>query len=64
MPEIHVFIRSQFGNKRIFPADAAALHFATIAGTHTLTTQAIDAIKALGYRVVVDPLPDAPPSEL
>lgn len=51
--EIQVRIVSQFGNERVFPACFKAEEFCKIAGTATLTPQAIKSIKALGYVVNV-----------
>jgi len=53
MPTIHVKIALQYGNRRIFPADEQSLLFARIAGCRTLTDDAIDAIKKLGFTVEV-----------
>jgi hypothetical protein len=51
--EIQVRIVTQYGNKRIQPVCETAKRFARIAGTSTLTAEAINEIKALGYRVIV-----------
>ncbi|OGT54210.1 MAG: hypothetical protein A3E01_00020 [Gammaproteobacteria bacterium RIFCSPHIGHO2_12_FULL_63_22] len=63
MPEIHVFLRVQWGKRRIFPACPIAGLFAEIAGESTLTSRNIEIIKKLGYRVIVD-IPADLPEEL
>ena len=62
-PEIHVFIRVQWGKRRIFPACPTAGLFAEIAGDRSLTEAKIKLIKRLGYRVIVD-IPADLPKEL
>ena len=50
---ITVAIRDIYGKRTIYPVSDAAKLFAGIAGTITLTSATIDAIKTLGYTVVV-----------
>lgn len=52
---ITVTIRNVYGKQVIYPACEKAETFAAIAGTSTLTPQAIKQIKALGYEVRVEP---------
>lgn len=51
---IKIQIRSIYGNETIYPACPASLLFARIAGTKTLTNQALRDIRALGYEIVVE----------
>jgi hypothetical protein len=53
MKEIAIEIKSVYGNETIYPVDENAKLFARLAGTKTLTRQAISHIKALGYEVKV-----------
>ena len=50
---ITVAIRDVYGKRTIYPVSDAAKLFASIAGTVTLTSATIDAIKTLGYTIVV-----------
>lgn len=55
---ITVEIKNVYGNNTVYPVCHAAKIFAEIAGTKTLTFQAIQSIKALGFKVIVQqPLP-------
>jgi hypothetical protein len=49
--KIQVQTRSIYGNRVIYPHCDTAKQFARIAGTKTLTTQALHKIKALGYSI-------------
>lgn len=51
MNSITVTIRRVYGNAVIYPACPTARHFAAIAGTKTLTLDALRKIKALGYSI-------------
>lgn len=51
--EIYVSIKNVYGNQQIYPICANAKTFAVLAGTKTLTMQAIGAIKDLGVKVNV-----------
>lgn len=51
--QIEVSIRTVYGARRIDPECDKARLFANIAGTKTLTDDAIEQIKALGYTVRV-----------
>lgn len=51
--EITVSLKSQYGNQVIVPVCKQARLFAELAGTRTLTTQAVWVIKAMGYLVLV-----------
>jgi hypothetical protein len=51
--KIQVEIKSQFGNRRIFPVCEKAHLFCAIAGEKTLTDASIKSIKALGYAIEV-----------
>lgn len=51
MNSITVTIRRVYGNAVIYPACATARQFAAIAGTKTLTLDALRKIKALGYSI-------------
>lgn len=53
MGSITVEIRNVYGNETIYPICERAIIFARLAGTRTLTRAAIQAIKALGYRIDV-----------
>lgn len=53
--EIFVTVKDVYGVRKIYPACDRAQKFARIAGTKTLTNEAIEAIKALGYTVSVRP---------
>ena len=48
---ITVEVRSVYGRDTIYPVDDAAAHFAAIAGTTTITPEALKHIRALGYAV-------------
>lgn len=51
---IKVQVRSVYGNEVIYPICEKAKLFARLAGTKTLTWQAVQTIKALGYTVAVE----------
>jgi len=51
MKTITIEIRSQYGNTVAYPACQAAKLFARIAGTKTLSTQALKDIQALGFDI-------------
>jgi len=48
-----VRVTSVFGNKTIYPVNDAAVVFARIAGTKTLTMPTVNKMKQLGYEVLV-----------
>jgi archaellum biogenesis ATPase FlaH len=50
---ITVEIKSVYGNEMIYPACDKARQFAALIGTKTLTRDAINKIKALGYDIQV-----------
>jgi hypothetical protein len=52
---ITVKVRNNYGKRVIYPVCQSARSFADIAGTSTLTIQAIELIKQLGYEVQVQP---------
>lgn len=52
--EIIVRVRDVYGVRKIYPVCDKAWQFAQIAGTKTLTPQAIEHIKAIGFRVIVE----------
>ena len=55
--QVQVNLKSVYGKVVAYPANDAARIFATIAGTTTLTLEALQKIKALGFDVeAVDPL--------
>lgn len=58
-PQIVVTIRKVYGNPVIYPACDQSRTFAQLAGTKTLTLQALQKIKALGYEIneKLDPSP-------
>lgn len=54
MKEIKIKIKSVYGNDVIYPVCSDARLFSELAGTKTLTKQAIYVIKNLGYTVTVE----------
>jgi hypothetical protein len=50
--KITVTLKSVFGNEAIYPADEHARTFCRIAGTKTLTPDALRLIRSLGYEIV------------
>ena len=57
MQVVQVNLKSVYGEVKAYPANEAAQLFADIAGTKTLTMEALRKIRALGYEVkAVDPL--------
>jgi hypothetical protein len=48
---ITVEVRSVYGRDTIYPVDDAARAFASIAGTTTITPEALRHIRSLGYAV-------------
>lgn len=50
--QIHVEIKTIYGEERVYPACERARLFARLAGTKTLTRQALGLIEQLGYQVV------------
>ena len=55
--DVVVKIATVYGNQQIYPVCAKAKLFADIAGTKTLTKQAILKIQALGYTVKLQTAP-------
>lgn len=51
MKTITIEIRSQYGNTVAYPACQAAKLFARIAGTKTLSSQALKHIQVLGFGI-------------
>ena len=51
--EIIVRITSVYGAKTVYPVCEIAQIFADIAGTKTLKPTTINAIKSLGYKIIV-----------
>jgi len=51
MKTITIEIRSQYGNTVAYPACQAAKLFARIAGTKTLSSQALKDIQSLGFDI-------------
>ena len=49
--QILVRVKNVYGNDLVYPACGKAEHFASIAGTKTLSPYSIEKIKALGYEV-------------
>tara|TARA_R100000781_G_C4058612_1_gene120247 strand:- start:253 stop:441 length:189 start_codon:yes stop_codon:yes gene_type:complete len=54
---IIVKIVSEYGQNRVYPVCKRAKIFATIAGTKTLTDQAVKEIKNLGFAIQVQQQP-------
>lgn len=52
---ITIQIRQVYGNQAIYPVCEKAKIFAALAGTKTLTLQAVAQIKLLGYAINVQP---------
>lgn len=52
--EMTVRIVNVYGNKTIYPVCETSKTFAAIAGTKSLTSQAIAQIKKLGYQINVE----------
>lgn len=50
---IKVKVKSLFGVDKIYPVDEASKLFCRLARTTTLTDEAIETIKALGYTVEI-----------
>lgn len=53
--EITVRITSNYGQKVVYPVCETAKIFADIAGTKTLKPTTIKSMKALGYKINVEP---------
>jgi len=49
--KITIQVKSIYGNRVIYPKDETAQTFARIAGTKTLTIEALRLIQALGYEI-------------
>jgi len=52
-PSISVTVRSSYGRDLIYPVCPKAAAFARLVGQKTLSPDAVDQIKALGFDVVV-----------
>lgn len=52
--QIKIQIRTVYGNETVYPACPAAVLFARIAGTKTLTAGTLQLIRSLGYEITVD----------
>lgn len=57
MNEITVKIERKYGRTLIYPICAKAVLFAKLCRQETLTPSQVDDIKALGFVVLVQPLP-------
>lgn len=57
MKQIHITVKQNYGALTIYPNCEASKLFASIAGTKTLTFNALKQIKALGYEVIEDVKP-------
>jgi hypothetical protein len=53
MITVQVRVKNVFGTDTVYPANAAAITFAEIAGTKTLTWNTVRAIRALGCEIEV-----------
>lgn len=53
--EITVRITNNYGQRVVYPVCETAHIFASIAGTKTLKSTTINSIKALGYKINVQP---------
>ena len=53
MNSITVSIQTIYGVERIYPVCERAQHFAAIAGTKTLTREALQHVKTLGFSIEV-----------
>ena len=53
MGTITVRVTNSYGRKLVYPVCKAADEFAGIAGTKTLGTETIEAIKALGFEIQI-----------
>jgi hypothetical protein len=51
---IKVQIKNVYGNETVYPACPNAVRFAKLAGTRTLTTDALRLIAGLGYEIAVE----------
>jgi hypothetical protein len=51
--EISVQVKNVYGNQLVYPICDKAKYFAKLARTSTLTPQAIDLIKRIGFTIVV-----------
>jgi hypothetical protein len=51
--QIQVEVKNVYGTQVVYPICPAAVWFARIAGTKTLTLDTLNCIKALGYAVEV-----------
>ena len=49
--KITIQVKTIYGNRVIYPKDETAQAFARIAGTKTLTLEALRLIRALGYEI-------------
>ena len=50
---VQVRVKSVYGEDKVYPANMAAITFAEIAGTKTLTAHTMQRIRALGFTVEV-----------
>ena len=51
--KIVVEVREVYGNRTVYPVCEAARLFAALAGTKTLTHQAVSMIRQLGYTIEI-----------
>lgn len=54
MKQITVSVRNVYGNETIYPACETSRFFAALAGTRTLTSEALRLIVANGYAVTAE----------
>jgi hypothetical protein len=53
-PEIIVKVKDVYGQATVYPVCVLAEEFAKLARTKTLTKAALDSIRALGFKVVLE----------
>lgn len=52
--QILVQVKNVYGNNLVYPACTQAEHFASIAGTKTLSPYVVEKVKALGYEIRIE----------
>ena len=53
-PVVIVKFKDVYGNRLVYPVCANAHHFASIAGTKTLSTPILKTIEAMGYDIQIE----------